>query len=242
MLPLLPIATTADEADRAATIAVLPVGSFEQHGSHLPLATDTMIACVLATEIARRYDLLLLPPITVACSHEHVGWVGTVSISSATLHAVIADIAASLENGGIRRILIVNAHGGNYVLSNIVQEASIVEPRMALFPGRDDWRSIREAVGCDETDPYRDMHAGELETSILLYALPEVVRSSFRDTDHDANHRPHLLSLGMRGYTPSGVIGRPSTATADKGKAIIEGLVDLARPFVEILAPVKDPG
>jgi creatinine amidohydrolase len=232
---LISTATSADETARAASVAVLPVGSFEQHGDHLPLATDTLIASLIAREVADHYGLFLLPPVSIGCSHEHVGWAGTVSISAATLHAVIRDIASSLDAGGVHRLLIVNGHGGNYVLSNIVQEASVSEPRMALFPGRDDWRAAREAAGCEVLDAHADMHAGELETSILLHALPDVVRPTYTTADHEASHRPHLLTLGMRGYTTSGVIGRPSLATAEKGKQLLATLTDLAAAHLEAL-------
>jgi creatinine amidohydrolase len=74
-------ATTQDEQDRAARIAVLPIGSFEQHGPALPLVTDTLIACLIASRIADEHNLFLLPPVTVSCSHEHSDFAGTVSIS-----------------------------------------------------------------------------------------------------------------------------------------------------------------
>jgi creatinine amidohydrolase len=135
--------------------------------------------------------------------------------------------------------LIVNGHGGNYVLSNIVQEASVAGPRLALFPARDDWRAARETAGC-QTDNSADMHAGELETSILLHALPDLVHSSYTTADHDASSRPHLLTLGMRGYTTSGVIGRPSLATTEKGKAILETLVSLAASHLDLLHTAPD--
>src|SRR5262249_25828593 len=74
----------------------------------------------IAREIADTYSLMLLPPITISCSHEHADWPGTVSISARTLHQIITDVAESLDAQGVRRLLIVNGHGGNYVLSNIV--------------------------------------------------------------------------------------------------------------------------
>src|SRR4051794_22590866 len=89
---LLPTATAVEEAARDADIAVLPVGSFEQHNGHLPLSTDTLIACIVGRQVAEAYDLMLLPPITISCSHEHAGWRGTVSISAATLYTLVKDI------------------------------------------------------------------------------------------------------------------------------------------------------
>ena len=133
-MDFLPTATSREEADRKASVAVLPIGSFEQHGQHLPLATDTVVACAIADSVASEYELLLLPPVAFSCSHEHSGFTGTVSISATTLHQVIGDIVASLELQGIRHLVLVNGHGGNYSLGNVVQEANVSGPRMALFP------------------------------------------------------------------------------------------------------------
>jgi creatinine amidohydrolase len=236
---LLPTATSVDEGKRAASIAVLPVGSFEQHGDHLPLATDSMIAVIIAGRVADAYGLFQLPPITISCSHEHAGWPGTVSISATTLHAVIVDVAASLAASGIQRLLLVSGHGGNYVLSNVAQEASVTGPHIAVFPTPADWRSARVAADLS-TDPHTDMHAGELETSILLHALPEVVRPSYPEADHTAE-RPQLLTLGLRAYTSTGVIGVPSQATAEKGKALLDQLVADAAEHLRALGAPHDP-
>lgn len=219
-MDLLPAATTLDEHERAATVAVLPVGSHEQHGPHLPLATDTLVAGTLAREIAAAYPVRLLPPVTISCSQEHAAWPGTVSISAATLAAVVRDIATSVHRAGVESLVLVNAHGGNYVLGHVVQETC--PPRMALFPHELDWVDARVAAGC-ETSILTDMHAGELETSILLHAYPHLVRPPFRD--ELADDRRHLLSRGMQEYTESGVVGRPSLATAEKGRAVLASLV-----------------
>lgn len=234
MSQLLSTATSPDEAKRAAPIAVLPVGSFEQHGDYLPLSTDTLIACIIAREVADNYNLMLVSPITISCSHEHADWPGTVSISAQTLQRVIADIADSLEASGVHRLLLVNAHGGNYVLSNIVQEASVHGPRMALFPTSADWRQARDAAGL-ATDTHTDMHAGEIETSILLHAMPEVVRPGYENADQEADDRRHLLTLGMRAYTANGVIGLPSLASAEKGKAVLTSFTELAQRHIDAL-------
>jgi creatinine amidohydrolase len=126
----MPTGTTSDEAARQSKVAVLPIGSFEQHGPHLPLITDT----VVATTIAQAYPVRASLPVTISCSHEHAAWPGTVSISAKTLYAVITDVYQSLRHSGIYRLVLINGHGGNYVLRNIVQEATVQKPAMALFP------------------------------------------------------------------------------------------------------------
>lgn len=224
MIDLITTATAADEKQRDARVAVLPIGSFEQHGDYLPLITDTVVACAIAQEVAKTYPVMLLPPITVSCSHEHAAWRGTVSISARTLYQLIADITASLTHSGIQRLVLVNGHGGNYVLSNIVQEHTAAHgPTMSLFPLAHDWAKARADAGM-HTGSHEDMHAGELETSLLLHIAPHLVRPGNHTADWTANDRPHLLTLGMSAYTSSGVIGRPSLGTPEKGKAVLESL------------------
>ncbi|MFG2004626.1 creatininase family protein [Spirillospora sp. NPDC048911] len=239
---LLPQDTTTDERVRRARVAVLPVGSFEQHGPFLPLATDTVIACTIAAEIAAAHPVLRLPPVTISCSHEHADWPGTVSISARTLYSVVDDIAGSLRRSGVTRLVLVNGHGGNYVLGNIVQEA---RGQMALFPGLQDWEQARSAAGI-ETSLDDDMHAGEIETSILLHAHPELLRPGYESADHPADDRKHLLTLGMAPYTGSGVIGRPSRATAGKGRDLLASLAGSFGDYLGVLDPgapdLSDPG
>ncbi|WP_328767408.1 creatininase family protein [Streptomyces sp. NBC_00286] len=233
---LLPLDTTEDVRARRPGVAVLPIGSFEQHGPFLPLATDTVIACTIAREVAAAYPVHLLPPLTIACSHEHAAWPGTVSISAVTLHAVVRDIADSLRRSGIDALVLVNGHGGNYVLGNVVQESAGCGTRMALFPAPEDWEEARERAGV-RTSLLSDMHAGELETSVLLHAHPEMVRPGYESSDFLADDRRHLLTLDMSAYTESGVIGRPSLATAEKGKELLAGLVDCFGSYFSILKP-----
>jgi creatinine amidohydrolase len=95
---------------------------------------------------------------------------------------------------------------------------------VVLFPGRDDWNTAR-AQAAMVTSSHDDMHGGELETSILLYARPELVGDSYTTADHEADDRPHLLVTGVKGYSPSGIIGRPSAATPEKGKAALDSLI-----------------
>jgi creatinine amidohydrolase len=219
-----PHSTAKDVESERPKVAVLPIGSFEQHGDYIPLATDTIIACEISTAIADHYPVFLLPPITMSCSHEHSAWPGTVSVSARTLYSLVMDIYESATQGPPSALVLVNAHGGNYILSNIVQEANATGKRMGLFPSKEDWLASREAAHL-ETSMHEDMHAGEVETSILLHVAPELVADGYETADHLATDRRHMLTLGLRAYTASGIVGRPSLASADKGKLLIQSLV-----------------
>jgi creatinine amidohydrolase len=228
---LLPLSTTTEERDRSASVALLPVGSFEQHGPYLPLITDTVIACTIAAVIATEHPVRVLPPVSISCSHEHATWPGTVSISATTLCAVVRDIAESLRASGTDCLVVVNGHGGNYALGNVVQEAG---GRMALFPSVADWQAAHAAAGL-RTSLDSDMHAGELETSILLHAHPTLVKPGYQAGDWLADDRNHLLTLGLTAYTSSGVVGRPSLASAEKGRGLLASLVDSFGGYLSVL-------
>ncbi|GAB7183432.1 hypothetical protein ATKI12_3263 [Kitasatospora sp. Ki12] len=159
-------------------------------------------------------------PIIVAGSHEHAQMPGTVSISAATLYAVVNDIRKSLQASGVHGLLIVSEHSGNYG---------------ALFPVREDWHQAREAAGL-ESGSTEGMHGGELEVLLLLHGAPELIREGIEQDDHSAPERPHLLTLGMADYTKNGIIGQPSLGTAAKGKALLDSLSQSAAAHLSLIA------
>ncbi|WP_433299181.1 creatininase family protein [Actinoplanes sp. CA-030573] len=161
-------------------------------------------------------------------------WPGTVSISHTTLTAIISDVLGSLRQSGIGQLALVNGHGGNYVLGNIVQEANVERPTMTLFPAREDWNSAREAAGLASTG-HDDMHAGELEVSVLRHVAPELLKPGVEDSDHHASERKLLLVHGMAAYTETGVIGAPSNASADKGRMILDSLTATFKEHLDAL-------
>ena len=204
-------------------IAILPIGAFEQHGSHLPMITDTLIGVALAERICKKSKALLLPPITISCSQEHYGFYGNLFISAETLGKFIKDVLSSIKLSGIKQIAIINAHGGNYVLRNLAQELNLFEPQLLLWPTNHHWLTAINFAGIESTI-HEDMHAGEIETSILLHLDSSLVRLD-KINDHAASDRSYLHLKGLKEYTSSGVIGFPSLATAQKGDLLLESLV-----------------
>ena len=232
---LLPATTTTDHDAVRAAVAVLPIGAFEQHGPSLPLVTDTLIAIAIADAISQHYKVFQLPAITFGCSHEHSAFPGTVSLSPATVAAVVTDICSSLARQGVRALIVVNGHGGNYVLGNVVQQANADGAiRVGLYPSRADWTDARRAAGISSSN-HDDMHAGELETSVLLAAHSSYVRDGWQRHDHITSDRRYLTTVGVGAYTTSGVIGYPSRATPAKGHAVLDHLGQAAHPLITLL-------
>jgi creatinine amidohydrolase len=115
-----------------------------------------------------------------------------------------------------------------------VQEANVAGPVMTLFPSRGDWNAARRAGGL-VSDGHDDMHAGELEVSLLRHVAPELLRAGVETFDHRAGERDLLLVHGMAAYAASGVIGLPSAGTADKGRLILDSLVGAFKTHLEAL-------
>ncbi len=214
-------------------MAVLPIGSTEQHGHHLPIFTDSLIASAVAKGIAERFDnSYLLPLLPFSSSFEHAGFPGSVSLKVTTLIAVINDVLEALEMSGIKRCVIVSGHQGNFFLKNYAQEANRYRPRILQLPTKKAWELAYEKAGISTTIS-RDMHAGEGETSLIRHIAPETINES-GIVDVDSPDRPLFEVLGIKPYTPTGAIGYPTRATADKGQKILETLIGESEKLIKL--------
>lgn len=208
-------------------LAFLPIGATEQHGYHLPLITDGIISEAIAHQLSKRFEpSYCVPMLPYSASFEHADFPGCISLKIQTLTAVVTDIVQSLKRSGISNIVIINGHGGNHLLRNIVQELNAEYPRTVWgpFPNRRHWEEAYRSAGITETIS-RDMHAGEGETSLMMYLMPHTVKQDKR-SDCDSPDRPFLETVGMKRYTESGTIGFPTRATAEKGKLLLQSLTD----------------
>ena len=205
---------TWTEVERATVL--VPVGSLEQHGPHLPLDTDTRIAAAVARRAADP-SMLLAPPMAYGASGEHEGFAGTLSIGHAALRAVLVELGRS-AGAWASRVVFVNGHGGNLPT---VAEAAV----QLRAEGRDVAWS-----GC--VVPDGDAHAGRTETSILLALDPSLVRLDAAEAGNTASLRelmPVLTSGGVRAASANGVLGDPRGATAAEGEALLARLVENLR-------------
>jgi creatinine amidohydrolase len=210
---------------------VLPVGSTEQHGPHLPLSTDTDIALALADGLAAaRPDVVVAPPLPYGSSGEHAGFAGTLSIGRAALELVLVEWGRSATDS-FARLVLVNGHGGN---------AEPVAAAARLLQGE----SRRVLAWAPRWEG--DAHAGRVETSLMLALHPERVDLGAAEAGNTAPMRlllPVLRAGGVRAVSANGVLGDPAGAGADEGRALLDVLVsDLVAAVEAYHGPVPGRG
>ena len=189
---------------------VVPIGSCEQHGPHLPLDTDTVIATALANDLAdRRGDCLVSPAVTISASGEHQGFPGTLSIGTEAMTTVIIELARSADWAA--GVVFVNGHGGNVTAMERAATVFVREQREVLIW----WPRI----------PGGDLHAGRTETSLMLALAPDQVRSE-RSVAGPLPAMSDLVRFGIRPLSGSGVLGDATAATAEHGRGIFGDLTD----------------
>lgn len=208
-------------------LAVLAVGACEQHGPHLALTTDTDMAYALARRLADDLSALLLPPVGYGEARNNEAFPGTISLSAATLTAVIVDIGAGLRRMGVQGLVAVNGHFGNR--APLGQAARMLEAQgLPVLPL--DYPGLAElASTICETPPagHGFMHADEFETSVMLAVAPDAVRMDRAISSYPV-FPDDFATMQLRDFNPSGVFGDPRPATAAKGEVFLAGLAAAA--------------
>lgn len=216
--------------------AVLPLGSLEQHGPHLPLNTDIVMAEAIARRVADRVGGLLLPvvPFGQVWSARH--FPGTLSLSPDTLKSVVADVCRSLHQQGVRLVVIITGHMGNTLpvqeaQREIQQEIPTLRTLFFGYP-----RAAAVARGVTETPLWRGtrFHADEIETSLVLAVAPELVHMDRAVVDYPETPPEFEFSpVSWDQITETGVFGDARPATADKGRILLDRWVELMCGVIE---------
>ncbi|WNQ12546.1 creatininase family protein [Paenibacillus aurantius] len=215
--------------------AVLPVGAIEQHGSHLPVGTDAIIAEEIASRLAERLDAYLLPCVSISSSIEHRESKGTVYLKADTLALVIRDIAESLRYTGFKRLVLFSGHGGNWILKPTIRQLNRdfrergEEMELILIPSTIALNRLHEIA----KHVQGDLHAGEKETSLMLYLCPEHVKDIIPEEEPTAVPQDFMDYFDVTEMTADGYWGFPQEATADKGRRLLDLTVDCAVDFLD---------
>ena len=244
--------TTRDFADSntADWIAVLPVAAIEQHGPHLPVYTDT---CINEGMIRRAIELVpealpvtFLPVQAVGKSNEHISSPGTLTTTWETATRLWLDIGDSVHRAGIRKLIVVNSHGGNVPMVDIVTRELRVRHDMLVVATA--WSRFGQPEGIsDPEEALYGIHGGDIETSVMLHLRHDLVRMDLAEDFRSAQldfiaEFQHLRAHGQSQFgwkaqdlNPKGTVGNASAATPEKGAAVVEHQV---RGFVALCADV----
>lgn len=190
--------------DLSKAVFVLPISSLEQHGWHLPLGTDDHILQIALDGLLRdprlEGDMLFLPAIRFSCSGEHLGFPGTIALSRSTVVATVADLLECLQRHGARTVAIINSHGGNSNLLDAYSQEWEARYGIRIFAVHLWASSFFEEAARRYTDSSFsvDIHGGEIETSLLLYAMPKAVRTGRIDKKTTGLFAcPHIVPAGQ---------------------------------------------
>jgi creatinine amidohydrolase len=228
-------------------VIVFPLGSFEQHGPHLPLTTDTDLVTAVArgVERARPKKILCLPALWPGHSTHHLFFPGTLSVSQMPYIQLVVELCRSIVKMGARKIFLLNGHGGNDVpVRAALRELKTEFPkRQFIFASY--WTLAAESIQKVRQSGHGGLgHACEMETSMMLHLHPERVKMKLARRDgpkHSDPYRKADMQYGRPVYfinefhevTNSGVVGRPELASAKKGKLFLDGIVRDATTFVD---------
>jgi creatinine amidohydrolase len=241
--------TTVDfaTADTSKWIAVLPICAIEQHGPHLPVATDTAIGEGLIAAMLKKLPVDLpvtvLPTQAIGKSNEHIHSPGTLTLSYKTLARVLTDIGDSVARAGVKKMVLANSHGGNVAVNEIVARELRVKHDMLCVSAS--WARLGVPAGLfTEFESQFGIHGGEMETSVMLALAPDLVKMSqakkFRSIQEELvssgkylrAHGPNAFGWIAQDLNPYGAVGDAALATAEKGQIAIDAMTD---KFIELL-------
>ena len=235
------------ELDPNKTIAVLPTAAIEQHGPHLPVGTDMFIAEGMLDELRRQcpddIDIRILPIQSVGKSNEHIHATGTLTLTAQTALAAWTEIGLSVARTGLKKIVIVNSHGGNLPLIDILVRELRVQAQ--LLAVKCQWGSFGYPEGFfSKQEQTFGIHGGDVETSLMLAFQPHTVDMTKADNFRSSAEMSHIAPTGPVSYgwiapdlNASGVVGEAHLASVEKGRQTCYYQV---AGFIELLRQVRD--
>ncbi|MEA4871144.1 MAG: creatininase family protein [Christensenella sp.] len=226
---------TIDQMDRNRTIVLFPIGSVEQHGWHLPVGTDYWMAEAISKELAQRetdgFEALLFPTLQFGLNVEHAGFCGTITLSAKLLLELLEQQVRLMREQGFRYFAFLNTHGGNTGLLEIfVREFKVAHPDCRMTSFQYFTHGFFDALRAYIENPIGvDVHAGELETSMMQYLMPELVHGDVPPEQlTESNCKSGALPKFWltREVSVSGVMGDAKLAKPEKGKIYFDYICD----------------
>jgi len=239
------------DIDPNKTIAIVPIAAVEQHGPHLPVGTDMILnqGCLdlLAERAPAGLDIRILPIQQVGKSNEHVWQKGTVTHTAHTLIDAWVELGQSISRAGVKKLVFINSHGGNESVMDIVgRELRVRENMLVVKTG---WTRFQPPDGLiSDVERRHGIHAGDLETSLMMLFRPELVHADKLDdfrsiAARDEQHFKYLRPTGTHAYSwiasdlnPAGAVGNAANASAERGRIIADAEV---AGMLELLAEVE---
>ena len=225
---------------------VMALGATEQHGLHMPLATDALIGDRLARIVAGRLDAFLAPTLRIGCSAHHVGFAGTISLSEQTYHGLVADLARSLLDGGFERIVLLPTHGGNFgpLAAALEQLEDDEREHVVALTDLGVLFQIAQIGEREHGVPLGEggLHAGEWETSLMLAIHPELVDMEGAQPGFTGELQEAVASMftgGVASISENGAIGDPSRSSVEHGERYWSAVVELV---LEQIDAASSPG
>lgn len=221
---------------------VFAVGSTEQHGPHLPLACDTLIGESLAELVAKRLgNAFVAPAVRVGCSQHHMTFPGTISIEPAVLQEILLSYLQTLFQHGFARIVMIPSHGGNFATVGEVAKigrGKWPDKQVITFADLNLLINASFKVSAEDgvSNGAAGVHAGEVETSILLLRHPDLVDMSRAEEGYTGEFTPiipDLMKHGIARVSANGVLGDPRKASAERGRRYLDAWVDLIVAEIE---------
>jgi creatinine amidohydrolase len=248
-----------DRLDRENTVLLLPIGSVEQHGVHMPLGTDTMLANRVCEAAARQLapNAMVLPPLWYGFSPHHMRFAGSITLGAETLTRLISEIVASLVRHGFCRLVLVNGHGGNAdLLGAAVAALGHEHHGRARIAGLTYFRLAAPEIAALRKSRKGGMgHAGEFETAMMMHLQPSLVHNEAAEATYPETGTPYLSTdllegskvsayLDFADLSPSGTLGDPTLASPEAGEQFLDACVQALATFLRDFArwPIEAGG
>jgi creatinine amidohydrolase len=223
------------EQARGRDTVVIAFGATEQHGPHMPLATDALLGDHLAHAVAERLDAFVAPTVRIGCSEHHLEFPGTLSVSEETFRGVVVDIVRSLARGGFGRVVLLPTHGGNFGPLAAALESLDPVPGIEIR-ALTDLSALFTIAQLGEEEhgvPLGEagVHAGEWETSMLMTIHPELVHLERGEPGYTGDAQAAIGAIfgaGVHTVAENGVIGDPARASAEHGARYWRKALELA--------------